>query len=120
MPRGVCLSAPDLRERVNSGLIKGNIAEKQIQPASFEPTLSDHGFILDTRRGTTIRPPSGKTVYRALLEDLSLSERRERSIADGFQLNAGFTYLLPFRESIRLQGTNIFNFLRKAALVSSS
>ena len=67
--RGICFAAPDIRARIQQGLISGSpLDEQQIQPSSFEPTLEDEIFVLDTDRQGVIRPLGNESVYRTLLK----------------------------------------------------
>jgi len=73
--------------------------EGRVQPASFEPTLRDEVFVLDTNEVGLFRPQKGQSVYRSLLE-LPERYRPRRSIVGGYELKKEHTYLIPLTEKI--------------------
>lgn len=100
---GVCLVSQDIRERIQRGLIHvPHFNEERIQPSSFEPTLGNEVFMLDTEEGL-FQPRAHETVYQTLLT-LPLNRRRSHSLEGGFELKRGFTYLLPLEERVRMDG----------------
>lgn len=102
MERGVCLASQQLRNLIQHNKIIGlSIAEKQIQPTSFEPTLSNEVYILDTETKGIFRPQRHETVYKTLLE-LPERQRYKVDITNGFEIKKGFTYLFPLRERVVL------------------
>ncbi len=115
MKRG-CLVSQDIRRRIIDGSItthfsdlslddrgyfNDNNLESMIQPMSFDSTLSNEIFILDTEEGM-FRPKRDRSVYRTLLE-LPLRKRHRADISNGFEIKRGFTYLVPLSERIKLR-----------------
>ena len=110
---GHCLPSQELRELIiqralsasSSILENGKFTEKsledRIQPSSFEPQLADEAFILDTETKGIFRPQAGESIYRTLLQ-LPGRQRQKVSIANGFEIKKGFTYLLPLAEKVKL------------------
>jgi predicted NUDIX family phosphoesterase/deoxycytidine triphosphate deaminase len=101
---GFCLSSQEIRARIKSDnptLIVPSFDENRIQPSSFEPVLSDELFILDTEIGGIFRPQSNEQIYRTLLQ-LPGRRRKREDISNGFEINKGFTYLIPLEERIIL------------------
>ncbi len=101
---GLCLASQEILERIRNGRIttSGNV-HSRIQPSSFEPTLSGEVFMLDTETDGLFQPRRDQTVYQTLLE-LPLNRRRSASLAGGYELKKGFTYLLPLEERISMEG----------------
>ncbi len=103
MERGWCLSSTKLRELVKNGYLVTNILdEKQIQPNSFEPTLGDEVYILDTESKGIFRPQKTESIYHVLL-NMPERQRYRVNITNGFEIKRGFTYLFPLRERVVLQ-----------------
>ncbi|MBS3116396.1 2'-deoxycytidine 5'-triphosphate deaminase [Candidatus Woesearchaeota archaeon] len=98
--RGICLSSTKIKEWIKNGKIIGpSIEEKQIQPNSFEPTINNEVFILDTESQGLFRPQKEKSIYKTLLE-IPERQRYRVDITNGFEIKKGFTYLFPTRERI--------------------
>lgn len=76
--------------------------EGRVQPSSFEPTLGDEVFVLDTEQNGVFRPEANESVYRSLLR-LPMKQRVQKSLDGGFEAKSGFTYLIPLREKVRLE-----------------
>ena len=121
------LASPLIRQRIINGQLKTAFSdvrlheegekkgqfvqeslEALVQPSSFEPTLGEEIFVLDTETKGIFRPQREETVYRALLQ-LPGRQRQRFSIADGFELKKGFTYLLPLNERDSLLEHEIIN-----------
>lgn len=63
-----CLASQEIRMLIkNNILVAPNFDESKIQPSSFEPTIGNEVFILDTEGGL-FRPQEDQTIYRTLLE----------------------------------------------------
>ena len=103
MTRGYALNSQDIRNLIVEGRLvvpEGNFKgsqeinncaalEKRVQPASFEPTLSGDGYVLDA---TGFKGTSKDSVYRHLLH---LEKRKRRKIRlDDDHLLVGYSYLL--------------------------
>ncbi len=123
--RGGTLVSQNLRDKIVDGLIKGNFGnlgrhesddlngrfrkgwfkdidlEKRIQPESFDVSLADEAFILDSEQTSVLTPGQDKTVYRAVLE-LPKSQRQKIDISEGFEIKRGFSYLVPIQERFTL------------------
>lgn len=103
LQRGYCLNSQEIRDKIaNGSLTVSNSAniEKRIQPASFDPTLGDEVFILETETGGLFRPTQEEPIYKTLLR-LPIRQR-ERVKTEGFQINKGYTYLIPLEERLSL------------------
>ncbi|MEK6950115.1 MAG: 2'-deoxycytidine 5'-triphosphate deaminase [Nanoarchaeota archaeon] len=113
--KGFCLASQQLWEQI----VQGNIVtpftnfsrtgerfndpslEMLVQPSSLEPQLTADCFILDTETKGIFRPQHQESIYRTLLQ-LPGRQRQKVSLADGFELRKGFTYLLPLAEKVKL------------------
>jgi deoxycytidine triphosphate deaminase/predicted NUDIX family phosphoesterase len=113
--QGHCLNSQEIREKILQGHIKTNCfktkegqllidktLESRIQPASFEPTIGNEIYILDTEMLGVFRARENQQVYTTLLH-LPKRQRQKASISQGFELKTGFTYLLPLEERIKLE-----------------
>ncbi|MBS3167943.1 2'-deoxycytidine 5'-triphosphate deaminase [Candidatus Woesearchaeota archaeon] len=139
MTRGYALNSQDIRNLIVEGRLvvpEGNFKgsqeinncaalEKRVQPASFEPTLSGDGYVLDA---TGFKGTSKDSVYRHLLH---LEKRKRRKIRlDDDHLLVGYSYLLKLNEKIKLsegqrvksspKSTTGRNFLNTRLLVDYS
>lgn len=110
-----CFVSQEIRERIVDGsiIIKFNDLSKNergqfneteleamIQPMSFDATLGNEIFIIDTEEGM-FRPKRHESIYRTLLE-LPKGKRQRFDITNGFEIKRGFTYIVPLNERIRL------------------
>lgn len=109
MSRGYCLVSQDIEKLVFEGKLEGDISNSNIQPSSFEPTIGNEVFILDTDSGL-FRPRADRSVLRNLLE-LPARKRVKRDISDGFELKIGGSYLFPLMEKIKPAN---FNFIKSS------
>ncbi len=115
---GQCLPSQRLRQKIVKGEIKvENISlakdekgwfsntdlESRIQPASFEPTIGDELYILDTELLGGFRPGNNETVRRSLLRLPQRQRLKVQIDSSGFELKTGFTYLFPLEERISLK-----------------
>jgi dCTP deaminase len=98
---GCCLTSQHIRGRIEEGTIISALDEPRIQPSSFEPTVGDEIFILDTETEGMFRPRQEETIYRTLLQ-LPRRQRRKVDINSGFELKRGFTYLARLNERLKL------------------
>lgn len=99
---GLCLVSQEIKELINQRAIKtSSLNESKIQPSSFEPSIGNEIFILDTETKGIFRPNPNRTVYQTLLQ-LPKRRRQKKDIEKGFVLNKGFTYLIHLEEKIRL------------------
>src|SRR3989338_3061004 len=97
----LCLASQQIREHIKNGkIVTSTLDESRIQPSSFEPSIGNELFILDTESGL-FRPNERETVYRTLLQ-LPKRRRQKVDISGGFELKKGFTYLAPLEEKVRL------------------
>jgi dCTP deaminase len=103
-----CLTSDKIRElitRDNPSIFVPHFNEARIQPSSFEPTLSDDCFILDTETEGLFRPSEGESIYRTLLQ-LPKRQRKRVNITSGFEIKKGFSYLFKLNERIILSDFN--------------
>lgn len=101
---GICLSSQEIRGRIKAGnptLLVPSFDENRIQPSSFEPTIGNELFILDTEMGGIFRPQTNEQIYQTLLR-LPGRRRKKENISRGFEIKKGFTYLIPLEERIVL------------------
>ncbi len=99
-----CFASQQIREAIKSGKINIGATifdEGQIQPSSFEPTLREEAFVLDTEKHGLFRPDRNETIYQALLR-LPKRQRRKVDISQGHEFKIGYTYIVPLEEKIRL------------------
>jgi len=99
-----CLVSQEIRDALNKRIIVSQNSlnlEDRIQPSSFEPIIGDEIFILDTEQEGLFRPSSKETIYRTLLQ-IPSRRRRRISIASGFEIQAGYSYILPLEEKLNL------------------
>jgi len=87
------------REKIKRGFFSNGKLEKRIQPSSFEPSLADEVFIIDTRDYGLPRPTVNQSVYRMILER-PLRTRTRKSLEGGFEIKSGFTYLIKLNEKL--------------------
>ena len=88
----------------------GNL-ERRVQPSSFDPTLSNELFVLDT--DFMLRPQADQSVYRTVLEIPKLN-RPEKDITSGFELRGGYSYLVRLKERISPKVLQHVDFLRSS------
>ncbi len=95
---GFCLASQQIRQLLEQGKISGNqLTSSQIQPGSFDATLGNEVYIIDTETEGIFRPKKGETVYKTLLK-IPERQRYKADITNGFEIKKGFTYLFPIRE----------------------
>ena len=80
-------------------LVGAHITPSQIQPSSFDATLGNEVYILDTETEGIFRPHKDESVYRILLR-MGERQRYKADITNGFEIKKGFTYLFPLRERL--------------------
>lgn len=100
---GACLASQDIRAWLLSGkIVSASLPyESRIQPSSFEPTVGDEIYILDTESGGVLRPKKEESIYRTLL-GLPARRRQKVKIGSGFEIKRGFTYLAKLEEKVVL------------------
>ncbi len=110
-----CLASQEIRELVKRGVIvDSNFDESRIQPSSFEPTIGDEMFLIDTYEGL-FKPREVGTVYNALLK-IPKRRRQEISILDGAEARVGFSYLIPLEQRIRFDGFRLMKSSPKSSI----
>ena len=87
-----------IRSFIKEKKIVAKYNEDKIQPASFEPTLSKDLYFIDTSNGL-FRPSDYKTISE-LIHEFPRRYIKEYSIEGGFELRAGFTYLIRLNEKL--------------------
>jgi predicted NUDIX family phosphoesterase/deoxycytidine triphosphate deaminase len=101
--RGACLSSRGIRGLIRSGgIVESHFDESRIQPSSFDPTIGDRIFVLDTKDGL-FRPREDEQVYRTLLK-IPKRRRPDFDISDGYEVKVGASYLLPLEQRFNLGG----------------
>ncbi|MFT4310600.1 MAG: 2'-deoxycytidine 5'-triphosphate deaminase domain-containing protein [Candidatus Woesearchaeota archaeon] len=68
-----------------------------VQPSSYEPMLSDFGFLLDTEHLSVLRPHGQKRIYDMLLS-YPQKYRQPIDISKGFLLKKGATCIIKLQE----------------------
>lgn len=112
-----CFVDREIRRLFDLGFGEGPLADAKgksiVEPSSLDVLLGSELFILDDDAGL-FRPEPKKQIYRSLLE-LPRRNRQKVSIADGFELHAGHTYVIPLQQKLRL-----FEYLRIKSSPKSS
>lgn len=93
--KGRVLADFELKKRLEN--LGNEVLSNQIQPSSFEPTLSSEIYILDTYQQGMFRPQKNKTIYDQL-KDMPKNRVFKDSLSSGFELKKGYTYLIPLTE----------------------
>jgi len=93
------------------GRFNDDSLEKRVQPSSFDPTLSNELFVLDT--DFMLRPQADQSVYRTVLEIPKLN-RPEKDITHGFEVRGGYSYLVRLKERIFPEMSQHIDFLRSS------
>jgi len=103
------LGRADRANGKKKGWFEDDALEKRVQPASFDATIGDYAFILDSEHLGVFRPRRGQTVYRALLE-LPRRLRRKVDMRGGFETKVGHTYAIPIDTRVKLaKGERMFS-----------
>ncbi len=90
------LSSQHIRELIKGRILISELDETRIQPASFDPTLSDEIYSLSDSLGI-FRPKAYSTVEE-VLDKLPKTMCKKYSLKGGFELRKGFSYLIKLRE----------------------
>ncbi|MBW2964994.1 2'-deoxycytidine 5'-triphosphate deaminase [Candidatus Woesearchaeota archaeon] len=100
-----CLADFVLRQWVEQGkiIVSSDLDKnKCIQPASFDPCLSDELFILDTEIQGVFRSRPDETVYRTLLGLPNRQRERVTIPQGGFEIKKGYAYLARLDMKLKL------------------
>ena len=98
----LCLASQQIRKLISEGrIVLPSFDESRIQPSSFEPTIGNDIFVLDSETTGLFRPNKKKTIYESLLH-LPNRRRRKGNVSGGFELKKGFSYLIKLEEKLRL------------------
>ncbi|MFH1511142.1 MAG: 2'-deoxycytidine 5'-triphosphate deaminase [Candidatus Woesearchaeota archaeon] len=99
---GCCLASGQIRDLIKTDQIKvGSFDESRIQPSSYEPSVGNEVFVLDTETQGLFRPKRLEQVYRTLLQ-LPARQRQRVDTCNGFELKKGFTYLFHLEDRMNL------------------
>tara|TARA_Y100000310_G_scaffold334233_1_gene413559 strand:- start:90911 stop:92080 length:1170 start_codon:yes stop_codon:yes gene_type:complete len=102
--RGRCLVDHELQDLVDTRKIMlSDTYGLKMQPASFEPTLGRRLVSINTETGELFRPGKFSTIDEAI-DAINKRQKTEHDITDGFDLRAGFTYLIQLQERFVLEG----------------
>ena len=113
----LCRNSQELRAFARKGKILGqNIQEDQIQPASFEPRLSDELFAISTKGNELFRPSGRSSIYRQLLEEVPHHRRTKINCSEGYELKKGFTYVLRLQEKLKIDPGELVKSSPKSSL----
>jgi len=96
----ICRNYQEIQTLIEEKKLLVENEELKVQPSSFEPSLTKKGYIIDAEYGL-VRPRAGQTV-KEYLSSLSPRERIECDLTNGFELKAGFSYLLPLDTKVTL------------------
>ncbi len=88
---GHCLASQQIRNLLEQGKIVSS------QLGSFDATIGNEVYIIDTETEGIFRPRKDETVYKTLLR-IPERQRYKANIENGFEIKKGFTYLFPIRE----------------------
>jgi dCTP deaminase len=100
--RNCTLSSKQIRKAIEDGMIVGeNIKEENIQPSSFEPTIGNELFVVDSEYQGMFRMTQDDSVYDNLCR-LPQRQRKLVDITNGYELKKGFSYLIPLNEKLQL------------------
>lgn len=101
IPKTINFTRHALNKETKAWFINEDL-EKRVQPSSYEPTIDNHLFILDSDLSGVLRPNVNETIRKALLQ-LPMRQRQRMSIKEGFELKRGFSYLIPLEDKIKLK-----------------
>ncbi|MFT4326415.1 MAG: 2'-deoxycytidine 5'-triphosphate deaminase domain-containing protein [Candidatus Woesearchaeota archaeon] len=117
--RGFVLPSQDLHKMFKSGRIQGISEEdflKQVQPASFEPTVGSKAYCITNDAFQTIRRNSGENIEDVLkhiprgdCQELEIDEKK------GLSLKPHFRYLIPQREQFTLESDETLKMSPKSS-----
>ncbi|HME87332.1 MAG TPA: hypothetical protein VKE88_02875, partial [Candidatus Nanoarchaeia archaeon] len=113
--KGYCLVSQQIRDAIKKGDIYTGFSnlrtelkngkerfvdkdlEGKIQAASFEPSIDDELFIVDTKKSGLIRPRPNQTVRQVLKESGALQERIN---SYGYEVKKGYSYAIRLRDRL--------------------
>ena len=96
-------------------LIVENYNDDRIQPSSYEPTIGNEIFIIDSDYIGLFRISKNDTVYENLLR-IPARQRERVDITNGFELKKSFSYLIPLKEKVILDDELIIQSSPKSSL----
>jgi dCTP deaminase len=97
-----CLASQEIQEWIKNGKLKiSDLSDGCVQPSSFEPCLTNEGFIIDTESGL-FRSRKNVTI-RECLEGLPEGHGMPVNLNGGFEMKKGFTYLFPLNTTVALK-----------------
>jgi len=90
--------------------------EDHIQPSSFEPTIGQDIYVLDTETAGLLKPTKKQTIYQALLT-LPARQRKKYTLTEkGFELKKGHTYIIQLREKVILSEHELIRSSPKSSI----
>lgn len=113
--RGYCLPSQDIRKYIKKGKIKADFDESNIQTNSLDLTLASSCYWIADSIATELRANISVPVEQAL-KGIRHANKRRFSIKDGFVLRRGHNYLIPLRESLRLDSDEYAKMSTKSSI----
>lgn len=98
------LSEKDTKDG-KKGWFENKKLEGRIQPGSFEPSLDEELFIIDTEGSGIFRPRKNESVYKTLLQ-IPARRRVRVNITGGYEVKRGHSALIHLNEKINFQNGN--------------
>ena len=95
-----------VEEGNRKGQFQDESLEKKVQPSSFDASLSQELFILDSGKTGIFRTQTNEYVWRALLQ-IPRRQRQNIDISSGFELKKGYTALIKLEEQVSLHGLDL-------------
>ena len=96
-----------------NGWFKEDSLEKRVQPGSFEPSLDEELFIIDTEGSGIFRPRKDESVYKTLLQ-IPARRRVKVNITGGYEVKRGHSALIHLNEKINFGISSKFDFVKSS------
>ncbi len=94
--KSFALASQNIKKIIGKHLFTSKNFKNRIQPSSFDTSTENYLFILDSEE--TFRPSNNKTILSSLKE----KKVKKVNISKGFELKKGFSYIVPLKESLKL------------------
>ena len=101
--RGYCLGDKEINEWIRNGKLEvPSLQATSTQPSSFDPTIGREVFLLETGKKGILKPKKEQTIEQ-LIKSIPKHLIQKKAIGSGYQLQKGFSYLVPLQEKVILQ-----------------
>lgn len=107
------LSSDIESEKKKKGWFKKDSLERRVQPGSFEPSLDEELFIIDTEGSGIFRPRKNESVYKTLLQ-IPARRRVKVNIDGGYEVKRGHSALIHLNEKINFGVSSEFDFIKSS------